>query len=149
MTYLTVTFQIYAQKQKRVKIVSVGPDGQCHELAKSYIPQGKIKDLFAVEITRMHSSRMHTARSSSRPGGSPPGISPPGEDTPLLTESQTPVKILPCLNFVAGGDKYSLRFIYIERIERILSVIFVTAQCEHYIGFSINQSVSDVTFGPV
>ena len=29
------------QKQKRVKIVSVGPDGQCHELAKAHIPQGK------------------------------------------------------------------------------------------------------------
>ena len=38
-------FQIYVQKQKRVKIVSVGPDGQCHELAKAHIPQGKNKRL--------------------------------------------------------------------------------------------------------
>ena len=69
--------------------------------------------------TRMHSSRMRTARSSSRPGGggSPPAPreqTPPWEQTPPspqdqpppppLTESQTPVKILPCPNFVAGGN---------------------------------------------
>ena len=44
------------------------------------------------------------------PGGSPPAP-PPQEQTPpgrrhpspLLTESQTPVKTLPCPNFVAGG----------------------------------------------
>ena len=27
-------------------------------------------------------------------------------DPPLLTESQTPVKILPCPNFVAGGNNW-------------------------------------------
>ena len=66
-----------------------------------------------IYLTRIHSSRMRTARNSSRPGGSAPaplGADPPGADTPpqsrhppLLTESQTPVKILPCPSFVAGG----------------------------------------------
>ena len=79
--------------------------------------------------TRMHSSRMRTAHSSSRPGGSPPGT-PPGADLPgggthpptqdqispwnrppLLTESQTPVKILPCPNFIAGRNKRELIWI--------------------------------------
>ena len=67
---------------------------------------------------------MRTARSSGRPGGggsppAPPGTrhpakeqtpgpgTPPGPgNPPLWTESQTPVKTLPCLNFVAGGNKY-------------------------------------------
>ena len=54
------------------------------------------------------------------PGGSAPGGAWSGEmpapgagvasqhalrQTPLLTESQTPVKTLPCPNFVAGGNK--------------------------------------------
>ena len=78
--------------------------------------------------TRMHSSRMCTARSSSRPGGGvgvgglhqahPPGADPPEQTPPRsrhpptpppLTESQTPVKILPCPNFVAGGKKMAGR----------------------------------------
>ena len=81
----------------------------------------------------MHSSRMRTARSSSRPGGgvlhqalrsrhtppkeeAPPGADPPGSrlpleeaPPPLLTESQTPVKIVPCPNFVAGGNKLAFQ----------------------------------------
>ena len=63
--------------------------------------------------TRIHSSNMRTARSSSCPGGClhqahPPEEAPPGRkhhpggSTPLLTESQIPVKILPCPTFVAG-----------------------------------------------
>ena len=67
--------------------------------------------------TRMHSSRMRTARSSSHPGGavgvggSPPGTPPPRSrpPSPLLTESQTPVKILLCPNFVAGGKQMAGR----------------------------------------
>ena len=40
------------------------------------------------------------------PGSDPPGAHPPGPGTPpLWTESQTPVKTLPCPNFVAGGKK--------------------------------------------
>ena len=64
---------------------------------------------------------MRTACSSDRPGGAPPGTPPPWEQTPTpgadppgadtgadsppppLTESQMPVKILPCPNFVVGG----------------------------------------------
>ena len=45
----------------------------------------------------MHSSRMRAVRCSSRrvyPGG----VHPP------CTESQTPVKTLPCHNYVAGGN---------------------------------------------
>ena len=44
------------------------------------------------------------------PDQTPPGadtLPPPRQHTPpcyLLTESQTPVKILPCPNFVAGGN---------------------------------------------
>ena len=67
------------------------------------------------DTTRMHSSRMHTTRSSNRPWGGlqqplrrrhPLGgsTSPEGSSPPLLTESQMPVKILPCPNFVAGGN---------------------------------------------
>ena len=61
----------------------------------------------------MHSSRMRTARSSGRPGEGLRQHPPLPEQTPLpsgadlsllLTESQTPVKTLPCPNFVAGGD---------------------------------------------
>ena len=37
------------------------------------------------------------------PGSRPPGADPPRPGTPLWTESQTPVKTLPCPNFVAGG----------------------------------------------
>ena len=33
----------------------------------------------------------------------PPDQTPPGPGIPLLTESQTPVKTLPCPNFVADG----------------------------------------------
>ena len=52
-------------------------------------------------------------RGVSAPGGSAPGGSAPRggcipacteTDTPLLTESQTPVKILPWPNFVAAGN---------------------------------------------
>ena len=50
---------------------------------------------------------MRTARSSGRPvgGGGCFSTSPPGPGTPPLTESQTPVKTLPCPNFVEGGKK--------------------------------------------
>ena len=86
--------------------------------------------------TRMHSSRMRTARSSSHPGGglhqahpppeqtplhpgavplgadTPPSRHPPGPDhPPPLTESQMPVKILPCPNFVVGGNKAEFNFL--------------------------------------
>ena len=37
------------------------------------------------------------------------GIAPP----PLLTESQMPVKTLPCPNFVAGGNKFLVRDIHL------------------------------------
>ena len=45
----------------------------------------------------------------SRPPGTrqPPGADPPRTRHPLLTESQTPVKTLPCPNFVAGGKNVS------------------------------------------
>ena len=62
---------------------------------------------------------MRTARSSSRPGGlhwAPPQDATPQEQTPpgpgpspVWTESQTPVKTLPCPNFVAGGNKEDRR----------------------------------------
>ena len=56
----------------------------------------------------MHSSRMRTARISSRPGGVSTSFQeearpPPPTPHPQSTESQTPVKILPCPNFVASG----------------------------------------------
>ena len=72
--------------------------------------------------TRMHSSRMRTARRSSRPGGSPPGLpwsrhtppgTPPEQTPPPWTESQTPVKIKPCPNFVAGGNN-NIRTVFSE-----------------------------------
>ena len=37
------------------------------------------------------------------PGGGIPAYTE--ADPPLLTESQMPVKILPCPNFVAGGNE--------------------------------------------
>ena len=44
----------------------------------------------------------------SAPGGGGCGIPACTEaDTPLLTESQMPVKTLPCPNFVAGGKHES------------------------------------------
>ena len=53
-----------------------------------------------------------TPRSRHPPGADPPWSRPPGsrcpprpDTTPLLTESQTPVKTLPCPNFVAGSNK--------------------------------------------
>ena len=40
-----------------------------------------------------------------------------------------------------------VRFIYTERTgKRFFTLIFVTAQCEHQIGFSMNPTGSDVTF---
>ena len=78
------------------------------------------------EYTRLHSSRMRTARALTKsPNMLCGGVSVLGEclllggvsapwggipvcteaDTPLLTESQTPEKTLPCPNFVAGGNK--------------------------------------------
>ena len=39
--------------------------------------------------------------------GSPPGPPPGSRPPPLGTESQTPVKKLPCPNFVAGGNNYN------------------------------------------
>ena len=38
----------------------------------------------------------------------PQGQVPPGTKHPLLTQSQTPVKTLPCPNFVAGGKSLIL-----------------------------------------
>ena len=87
--------------------------------------------------TRMHSSRMRTGRSLTvcgvcfsgglflggclLPGGVsalggcllPGGMCIPActeADTPLLTESQTPVKTLPWPNFVVAGNKNSFQY---------------------------------------
>ena len=51
-------------------------------------------------------TRHPSARTRQPPAADPPGSRHPlpGTRTPLLPESQTPVKILPCPNFVAGGN---------------------------------------------
>ena len=40
MVLQTVSSASASIRNKRVKIVSVGPDGKCLELAKAHIPQG-------------------------------------------------------------------------------------------------------------
>ena len=49
--------------------------------------------------------RADTPQQQTPPGADPPPQSRPPQDQthPPLAESQTPVKILPCPNFVAGG----------------------------------------------
>ena len=62
----------------------------------------------------------------------------PGPGTPsLLTESQTPVKTLPCPNFVAGGNKQ-------QTSKKIFTFAFAFVRCEWALKgpFTLNDSVT-------